>query len=151
MWEVVPEQYLVADAEVVVMSAPWASQLLQPITEEQPCGDNLEDTDLLVSFDAFRLFGQGRPLDARPDKDEKWIPKPRESPEWVQIRDRALEALAKSKDLRLLAILGTALLRTDGVPAFSDTLNVASQWLDQHWSQIYPLVDEDAVLRRNGP
>jgi len=132
------------------MSARWESpQLLQPITEERPCGENLEDTELLASFDAFRLFGQARPLDAPAEPDEKRIPKPRESPEWGQIRDKALEALAKSKDLRLLATLGTALLRTDGVPAFSETLNVASQWLDMHWGQTYPLVDEDAILRRN--
>ena len=138
------------------MSAGWESgQLLGPISEERPCGENLEDTELLASFDAFRLFGQSRPLGAPVEKDEKGtprekrIPKPPESPEWVEIRDKALEALARSKDLRLLATLGTALLRTDGVPAFSDTLNVAAHWLDTFWSQAYPLVDEDAVLRRN--
>jgi type VI secretion system protein ImpA len=132
------------------MSARWDSaQLLQPITEAQPCGESLEDTELLASFDAFRLFGQSRPLDAPAEPNEKRVPKPAESPEWIAIRDKALDALAKSKDLRLLAYLGTALLRTDGLPAFSETLNVASQWLDTHWSQTYPLVDEDAVLRRN--
>jgi type VI secretion system protein ImpA len=139
-----------AAGEVVLMSARWeSSQLLQPITGEQPCGENLEDTELLASFDAFRLFGQARPLDAQAEKEEKRIPKPRESPEWGQIRDKALEALTKSKDLRLLATLGTALLRTDGVPAFSETLSVASEWLEKYWSQTYPLVDEDAILRRN--
>jgi type VI secretion system protein ImpA len=132
------------------MSAGWEShQLLQPISADQPCGDNLEDTELLSSFDTFRLFGQARPLDAPAEPDEKRIPKPVGSPEWIEIRDKALEALAKSKDLRLLATLGTALLRTDGVPAFSETLNVASQWLTTYWSQTYPLVDEDAILRRN--
>jgi type VI secretion system protein ImpA len=132
------------------MSAQWESpQLLQPIAGEQPCGDSLEDTELLSSFDAFRLFGQARPLDAKAEDDEKRIPKPPESPEWIVIRDKALEALAKSKDLRLLANLGTALLRTDGVSAFSETLNIASQWLEMYWSQTYPLVDEDAILRRN--
>jgi type VI secretion system protein ImpA len=132
------------------MSARWDSaQLLQPITEAQPCGESLEDTELLASFDAFRLFGQSRPLDAPAEPNEKRVPKPAESPEWIAIRDKALDALAKSKDLRLLAYLGTALLRTDGLPAFSETLNVASQWLDTNWSQTYPLVDEDAVLRRN--
>jgi type VI secretion system protein ImpA len=132
------------------MSARWESpQLLQPITAEQPCGVNLEDTELLSSFDAFRLFGQARPLDAPAEPDEKRVPKPPESPEWVEIRDKALEALTKSKDLRLLAHLGTALLRTDGLQAFFETLNVSSQWLDMYWSQVYPLVDEDAILRRN--
>jgi type VI secretion system protein ImpA len=128
----------------------WESgPLLQPIPGERPCGDNLEDTELLSSFDTFRLFGQARPLDAPAEPTEKRIPKPASSPEWLEIRDKALEALAKSKDLRLLATLGTALLRTDGVPAFSETLNVASQWLEMYWGQTYPLVDEDAILRRN--
>jgi type VI secretion system protein ImpA len=136
------------------MSARWEGEeaLLQPITPEQPCGENLEDTELLTSFDAYRLFGQPRPLDAPQDpndKNEKRVPKPPESPEWVEIRDKANDALRKSKDLRLLATLGTALLRTDGVPGFAATLNVASQWLETHWEKTYPLVDEDAILRRN--
>ena len=136
-------------------SAGWEAQLLQPITADQPCGESLEDTDKLTSFDTFRLFGQARPLDAPVEQNEKGqpaetrIPKPPESPEWREIRDKALEALGKSKDLRLLACLGTALLRTDGVPAFAETLNVAAYWLDTYWSQTYPLVDEDAILRRN--
>jgi len=112
-----------------------------------PCGDNLEDSDLLASFDTYRLFGQSRPLDAPAEKDEKRIPKPITSPEWAEIRDKARDALEKSKDLRLLAHLGTALLRTDGVSGFSATLNVAAQWLQIFWNQTYPLVDEDAILR----
>jgi type VI secretion system protein ImpA len=133
------------------MSARWQGEegLLEPISPERPCGDNLEDTELLASFDSYRLFGQSRPLDAPAEPDEKRIPKPADSPEWIEIRDKANEALRKSKDLRLLAHLGAALLRTDGVPAFTATLIVGSQWLDTHWSQVYPLVDEDAILRRN--
>ena len=42
------------------------------------------------------------------------------------------------------------MLRTDGVPAFSETLNVAARWLDAYWSQTsIRCVDEDAILRRN--
>jgi type VI secretion system protein ImpA len=118
------------------MSAQWESQeLLQPIAADLPCGENLEDTALLASFDAFRLFGQSTPLDP--------------SPEWGEIRTRALEALGRSKDLRLLAHLGAALLRTEGLVAFSGTLCVASHWLETYWAGSYPLVDEDALLRRN--
>lgn len=118
------------------MSARWDNrELVQPITPDHPCGENLEDTQLLASFDAFRLFGQPLPPDP--------------APEWNAIRTQALEALGKSKDLRLLAYLGGALLRTDGLQAFTDTLNIASQWLQTYWSQTYPLVDEDAILRRN--
>jgi hypothetical protein len=49
----------------------------------------------------------------------------------------------------VLAHLGTALLRTDGIPAFSATLDVASQWLSSYWKEAYPLVDDDGIDRRN--
>ncbi len=53
------------------MSARWeGEELLLPITADQPCGESLEDTPLLASFDAFRLFGQAKPLDAPADSDE---------------------------------------------------------------------------------
>jgi len=132
------------------MSAAWEREaLLTPIAADKPCGDSLEDTELLASFDTYRLFGQSRPLDAPAEPDEKRVPKPPESPEWAQIRDRATEAIAKSKDLRLLATLGTALLRTNGAAAFGDTLEAAAGWLETWWTETYPRVDEDAILRRN--
>ena len=120
------------------MSSQWDSQgLLQPITADQPCGENLEDTPLLASFDSFRLFGNQAPFEAS------------KMPDWGEIKNLALEGLARSKDLRLLAHLGTALLRTDGLPAFSQSIQVASQWLDTYWTATYPLVDEDAIVRRS--
>lgn len=116
--------------------AGWdGEELLQPIAPDQPCGENLEDTQLLASFDAFRLFGQPITLDPEP--------------EWREIRNQALDALRRSKDLRLLVHLGSAMLRTDGLPAFSGTLRVAAHWLDRYWPHTYPLVDEDAIVRRN--
>lgn len=109
--------------------------LVQPIAAGMPCGEDLEDTPLLASFDAFRVFGLSAPHDP--------------APEWSAIASRATEALCKSKDLRLLAYLGSAVLRTDGLPAFAATLTVASQWLDTYWKETYPRIDEDAILRRN--
>ena len=109
--------------------------LIQPIAPERPCGEDLEDTPLLASFDAFRVFGQSAPHDPQP--------------EWTAVASRAAEALCKSKDLRLLAILASAVLRTDGLPAFAETLTIASTWLDIYWKETYPRIDEDAILRRS--
>ncbi len=109
--------------------------LVQPIAPDRPCGEDLEDTPLLASFDAFRLFGQSAPHEP--------------APEWTAIASRATEALCRSKDLRLLAHLGSALLRTDGLPAFAGTLTIASAWLESYWNETYPRIDEDAILRRN--
>jgi type VI secretion system protein ImpA len=110
-------------------------KLVQPLSEAQPCGANLEDTQLLASFDAFRVFGQPTPLPADLD--------------WREVRRHSLEALDQSKDLRLLAHLAAAELRLDGVKSFIDQLEVAAAWLSAYWVQVYPLVDDDAILRRN--
>jgi type VI secretion system protein ImpA len=116
--------------------SPLSSQtLLEPISADAPCGESLEDTQLLASFDTFRVFGQRHGLDPPPP--------------WADIKSRALEALAKSKDLRVLAFLGSAALRTDGFTAFAETLTVASKWLEMYWNPVFPVVSEDAILRRN--
>jgi type VI secretion system protein ImpA len=111
------------------------STLLDAITAEHPCGEDLEDTQLLASFDAYRLFGQSAPLSAETD--------------WREVRDRSLEALQQSKDLRLLAHLACAVLRTDGLSPFVQTLSIAARWLEQWSVEVFPRVDEDSILRRN--
>jgi type VI secretion system protein ImpA len=116
-----------------------ASNLVIPLTADSPCGADLDESDpmLLPAFDAYRLFGRMAPW----PKDEQ--------PDWREIRDRSLEALAKSRDLRILSHLGAAVLRTDGLGSFCETLSAAATWLDQWWDATYPRIDEDAILRRN--
>lgn len=111
------------------------SGLIEAITAGSPCGEDLEDTQLLASFDAYRLFGQSAPLSADTD--------------WREIRDRSVEALQTSKDLRLLTCLACAAVRIDGVAGYAESLGAAAQWLDTWWAEVYPRVDEDAILRRN--
>jgi type VI secretion system protein ImpA len=133
----------------VRVSAAWDGlDLLQPISEAEPCGKSLEDTDTLAAFDAYELFGQAT-LDIERDRDGKEIKRKNRPPDWGEIRQRSLEALATSKDLRLLAYLGSALLRTSGILAFNETVAVASSWLEAYWPQVYPQVDEDAFFRQS--
>ena len=109
--------------------------LTEPVSADAPCGADLEYTQLLAGFDAYRLFGSDTPLAADTD--------------WREIRDKSLEALAQSHDLRLLAHLGAALVRIDGLNSFCNVITVADRWLGEHWDQVFPRIDEDAILRRN--
>jgi type VI secretion system protein ImpA len=43
----------------------------------------------------------------------------------------------------------SAVLRTDGLSAFAQTLTVASRWLEMYWRETYPRIDEDGIFRRN--
>jgi type VI secretion system protein ImpA len=145
------------------MSAEWDGQgLLEPISAEQPCGQNLDEapvlpgaqTAILSELDGLRLFGQSRSPEAAPEVEaedgSREAAKVRPPIEWDRVRNEAIEGLRKTKDLRLLAYLATAFLRTDGLPAFTRTLTTASQWLETYWPQLYPLLDDgDAIGRRN--
>jgi type VI secretion system protein ImpA len=109
--------------------------LLVPLSAEAPCGVSLEDTPLLAGFDGYRLFGSDVRLPADTD--------------WRDIRDRSYEALAQSKDLRVLAHLAAAVLRIDGIDALASTLGVAEAWLRDQWKTVFPGVEEDMILRKN--
>jgi type VI secretion system protein ImpA len=109
--------------------------LLKPISADAPCGEDLEDTQLLAGFDAFRLFGNDTPLPA--------------DTAWRDIREKSDEALGKSRDLRLLAHLSAALVRTEGLTPFCSALTVMDRWLTERWDLVFPRVAEDALLRKN--
>lgn len=116
-----------------------ASTLVTPVSDEHPCGEDLDATQPLVlaAFDGYRVFGQMTPW----PKDKQ--------PDWREIRDRSLEVLAQSRDLRVLTHLAAAGLHTEGLAAFGQTLEAAKAWLGTWWEQVYPRIDEDAILRRN--
>lgn len=116
-----------------------ASILVTPISEEQPCGEDLDATQPLVlaAFDGYRIFGQMTPW----PKDKQ--------PDWREIRDRSLEVLGQSRDLRVLTHLAAAGLHTEGLGAFGQALEAAKTWLSTWWDQAFPRIDEDAILRRN--
>lgn len=118
-------------------AARLGMDLLQPLAPDAPCGESLEDSALLLSFDEFHVFGRAVPYDAA------------SMPDWAELRARSIEALGKSKDLRVLTHLAAALIRTDGLAEFADTVPAAADWLEQHWAAVFPAVDEDAVLRRS--
>ena len=111
------------------------SPLCEPVSADAPCGIDLEDTQLLASFDAFRVFGGDTSV--RPDID------------WPGVRAQALTALAQSRDLRLLTHLAAATLRIEGIKAFCAVLTVADYWLTQSWGLVFPRVQDDALLRKN--
>jgi len=137
------------------MGGPWNSAgLLEPISPEEPCGKNLDDSDALSLLDSYQIFGQSSLDPEPPDKDKpasarKEARKGDRPPNWQEVQELAAGLLAKSKDLRVLAHLSAAVLRTEGVPSFFQTVTIASRWLESFWSQVFPLMEEDAIFRRN--
>jgi type VI secretion system protein ImpA len=111
------------------------SLLCEPLSPEAPCGVDLEDTQLLASFDAFRIFGRDTLLSPEVD--------------WSEIRRHSLDALAQSRDLRVLVHLAAATLRLEGIASFCAVLAVADRWMAEQWDLVFPRVADDALLRKN--
>jgi type VI secretion system protein ImpA len=109
--------------------------LIHSLGEAAPCGTDLEDTQQMAAIDAFRVFGQATPLKAETD--------------WRAINVAALEALGTSRDFRLLAHVAAAQLRLDGLQPFVGSLGVAARWLENCFDEVFPRIDDDAVLRKN--
>ena len=138
------------------MSESWDDlSLIEPLPGASPCGPSLDASEFL-RFDALRIFGQQAPLDAPLEASEagresesRRVPKPAESPEWVELRDRSLEALSRSKDLRVLSYLGAAVLRTDGPAALCRVIAIGSAWLSGFWDTVHPLASDDTIERQS--
>jgi type VI secretion system protein ImpA len=111
------------------------SRLAEPIAVGNACGSALDDTQALAALEAYRVFGRIKAAGDEPD--------------WRAIRAASLDALADSKDLRVLAHLAAATLRSDALPDVLRVILLADTWLAQYWAEVYPRLDDDAIARRN--
>jgi type VI secretion system protein ImpA len=130
-----PNNHLEGDQAELMSAQSYFDELVKPLSADAPCGESIEDTQLLASFDGYRLFGQVTPLAVDTD--------------WREIKTKSLEALEVSKDYRLLGHLAAAALRVDSLPAFCSIVKAAAQWLETHWDAVHPRLDDDAIMRKN--
>jgi type VI secretion system protein ImpA len=130
----------------------WSGKsLLEPIAEDQPCGQDLDYTPELLALEGQQVFGRSTTLDPTAAQSERnntrdYVPPP---PDWQEVKAQAVEALRKSKDLRPLSYLAVSVLRTEGLPGYAELLGVAAQWLESDWVNVFPRVDEDLMARAN--
>ena len=117
------------------MNAVVIESLLQPISDDSPCGENLEYRDVRE----LETLAAGKPERQQGDKIVA-----AEEPNWGEVKQRATDLLSRTKDLRVSALLAQALVRTDGLPGLSYGLGVLSQLLGSHWACVHPQPDPDA-------
>lgn len=113
------------------MSSIDIESLLQEVSPEQPCGEDLEyDT----RFQDMERAAQGK---AETQFSEA------EPPNWRDVKDKSLQVLTETRDLRALGFLAQASLNTDGWPEFADCLKVLDTWLEKFWDHVHPQLDPD--------
>ena len=113
------------------MSDNDLTHLLQPVTEDAPCGEDLEYDP---EFQEMERAAQGKPETQFSEA---------EPPDWKDVQKQALKVLNRTRDLRPLILLARAALKQNDWVLFGNCIALIPQWLEQYWDHVYPLIDPD--------
>jgi type VI secretion system protein ImpA len=118
-----------------------AEELLIPISEESPCG---EDLSYDPGLQEMELLARGKP-------ETQFSPA--EPPDWKKVQAKCLELFARSKDLRIALTLTVAMLELEGLDGFREGLSLMKGLLVRFWPTVYPQLDpaddNDPLMRMN--
>ena len=103
--------------------------LLQEISAEAPCGDDLEyDSE----FQEMERATVGKPETQFSEA---------EPPNWKIVKQKALGVLKRTRDFRPLMHIARASLHTKDWETFSDCMTVMARWSEQFWDHVHPQID----------
>ena len=105
--------------------------LLEPISAENPCGEDIGYDPQFAELEALMLGKQETQFAAA------------EEPDWKAVTKGCVALFARSKDLRVALRLALGLLKMEGLPGFRDGLLVMKGLLEKYWDPVYPRLDPD--------
>ncbi len=117
------------------MSAIDVSALLAEVSEDQPCG---EDMEYDPAFTELEIAAQGKEEQEYGDTVIE-----AEEPNWAEVEELALAVLQQSKDLRAALHLARALLKSDGFPGLNQALELFRGYVEKYWETVHPQLDPD--------
>lgn len=127
------------------MSLIDVNSLLEEISAELPCGEDLEYDP---EFGEMERAAQGKP--------EQQIGStliPAEEADWLVVKNRAIALFGRTKDLRAAVYLTRSLLHTEGLVGLRDGLALIQGLLERYWETVHPQLDpadnNDPMLRIN--
>ena len=106
-------------------------RLLQPVSEDEPCGEDLSD---LTEYYVLEELVKG--------KEETQFSEA-EPPDWPKVLTTATELLEQGKELWVVVHLMTALVVLDGAKGLSDGLDLLNGIIERFWDDLYPELDDD--------
>src|SRR5262245_5168011 len=108
-------------------------RLLEPVSDDSPCGPNLEYDD---TYAAFERAARGK---AEQQVGESI--KPAEPPDWHEVCRLGDELLQRTKDLRVVCQLARGILETKGLAGVADCLALLRGYIERHWPPVHPQLE----------
>lgn len=117
------------------MSAIDVKKLLKPVSDDAPCGEDLEYDAAFQELERAAAPSGGASM---LDDDAEAEP-----PKWKDVGKQAEGLFTRTKDLRAAMYLTQAKLNTDGVTGLADGVVLIKGLLTEYWGEVYPLLDSD--------
>jgi type VI secretion system protein ImpA len=127
------------------MSMIDVTTLLEPVSPDLPCGENLEYD---AEYAALELAAAGKP-----EQQFGATVIPAEDPNWDDVFKKSLGLLKRTKDLRVALYLIRSATSTQGAVGLADSLEFMLGLVRDYWDGLHPQLDpeddNDPTLRVN--
>jgi len=103
--------------------------LLIPLPGEHACGEDVTYDPKFIELEAL--------IAGKPETQFSAA----EEPDWKAVREACLGLLARSKNLRIAALLCLARVKLEGITGLRDGLGLIKGLLEQYWAEVFPKLD----------
>lgn len=110
-------------------------KLLQEVSEDSPCGNDLEYEP---EFQELERSTQYRPEQRIGDAVVEAY-----EPNWRDVQRASVELFSKTKDLRIAVYLARAALHNDGFVGFNVGLVLIKGLIEKYWDDVHPKLDPE--------
>lgn len=118
--------------------------LLLPVAETSPCGDELSFSN------EFHEIKKARTQDDPLLEQGEWIQEPKQA-NWSLVADQStLLFKERTKDIRLLNWLTEALSHLYGFEGLAQGLMLSCRTLELYWQEIHPIIEDEDIDQRLG-
>ncbi len=118
-------------------------RLLKPVSDEHPCGEELDDFVFTPEYSELERLAQGREEHVMGDEVI-----PAEEPDWRAVREKGEALFDQAKSLRVAVLLTKALTAREGLAGATAGFELIARMLDQYWDHLDPLIDEGDATER---
>ncbi len=115
-------------------------ELLKPVSEERPAGDDCGSGDLSLQLHQLEEQARGTPGQER-IVNGQMVQDPPSEPKWLDVQKSAVDLLGQSKHLRVATILTLAALRTNGLAGLREGLMLIDGLVRHFWPTLWPALD----------
>lgn len=108
--------------------------LLLPITDADPCGENLVYDGSFLELDQAFKGPQSQGMVGETEEED---------PDWREVRRMALDLCGRTRDLRVLLQLTVAEMKMEGAAGLRCGLEVIRGALERYWDSVHPQLDPE--------